>query len=82
MAELPRGVTLNAHHVHEVADEGPDEEANLRPYCTECHALVHWVRRTLGREDHVEAAPELPVSVQREAAEPRSIFQGRLPGVL
>jgi hypothetical protein len=49
--ELTDPVKLRAHHVHEVQDGGDDTDENRRVYCDDCHGLVHWVRRTLGRED-------------------------------
>jgi hypothetical protein len=49
--ELTDPVKLRAHHVHEVHQGGDDSDENRRVYCDDCHRLVHWVRRTLGRED-------------------------------
>lgn len=37
-----REVSLQIHH----ADEESDVEDLLRVYCSDCHQLVHWLRRT------------------------------------
>lgn len=47
--ELPPGQALQVHHVLEVvADEGGDEDANLRVYCSACHSMVNWTRTYFG----------------------------------
>jgi hypothetical protein len=51
--ELIAPAKLEAHHAHEAQSAGGDDDENRRVYCTDCHALVHWVRRSLGRE-HAE----------------------------
>lgn len=48
-SELYPPATLAAHHVVEVQHGGEDTDENRRVYCTDCHALIHWLRRTLGR---------------------------------
>jgi hypothetical protein len=53
--ELPHPQKLQVHHVLEVvADEGRDDDENLRVYCSACHALVNWVRTYFG---HYHPAP-------------------------
>lgn len=47
---LPKGVWMEAHHIVEHQDAGNDTVANLQPLCNECHALVHWRRRTVAGE--------------------------------
>lgn len=44
---LPEGTWMEAHHVIEHQDGGADTIANLHALCNECHALVHWRRRTV-----------------------------------
>jgi hypothetical protein len=52
--ELAKPNRLQAHHALEVvAHGGDDDDANRRVYCDDCHRLVHWVRRTLGRDHAV-----------------------------
>jgi hypothetical protein len=47
--ELPPGQALTVHHVLEVvADDGGDEDENLRVYCNACHSWVNWVRTYFG----------------------------------
>jgi hypothetical protein len=48
-SELHPPATLAAHHVVEVQHGGEDTDENRRVYCTDCHTLIHWLRRTLGR---------------------------------
>jgi hypothetical protein len=60
-SELSAPVKLEAHHAHEARHDGSDDEENRRVYCMDCHALVHWARRTLGRE-HAQLAGEWPKS--------------------
>lgn len=48
-ADLTPPATLTAHHAVEVQHGGTDDDTNRRVYCTDCHTLVHWLRRTLGR---------------------------------
>lgn len=43
---FPTGVWLEAHHVLEHQDGGSDHPSNLQALCNECHALVHWRRKT------------------------------------
>lgn len=47
--ELYPPAVLSAHHVVEVQHGGEDTHENGRVYCTDCHTLIHWLRRTLGR---------------------------------
>ena len=43
--ELPTPQQLDVHHVLEVAaDEGSDDEENLRVDRSACHAMVNWIR--------------------------------------
>ncbi len=51
--QLTEPCKLESHHAleHEVTQD--DANDNLRVYCTDCHSLVHWARRSLGRE-HAE----------------------------
>jgi hypothetical protein len=54
--ELPAPEQLTVHHVLEVAaDDGSDEEENLRVYCSACHAMVNWARTYFGHY-HPETA--------------------------
>jgi hypothetical protein len=47
------------HHVLEVAaDDGTDDEENLRVYCSACHFWVNWVR-TYFWHYHPEAQAEI-----------------------
>ena len=47
--ELPAPEKLEVHHVLEkAADDGSDEEENLRVYCNACHSLVNWLRTYFG----------------------------------
>ena len=48
-SELHPPARLNAHHAVEVQHGGEDDDENRRVYCTDCHSLIHWLRRTLGR---------------------------------
>jgi hypothetical protein len=52
-SELRDPVKLRAHHALEVQHGGDDSDENRRVYCDDCHSLVHWLRRTLGREHAV-----------------------------
>lgn len=63
-SELTPPVKLEAHHAHEAQHEGSDGDENRRVYCTDCHALVHWVRRSLGRD--LAGIAELPVVLGHE----------------
>ena len=47
---LPTNTWLEAHHILEHADGGTDHPTNLQPLCNECHALIHWRRRTTNGE--------------------------------
>lgn len=47
--ELTAPAKLEPHHAIEVAHGGTDDDENRRVYCTDCHSLIHWLRRTLGR---------------------------------
>jgi HNH endonuclease len=56
--ELPAADTLETHHVLEVAaDNGTDDPANLRRYCTACHSMVNWLRTYFGHYTTGHAAP-------------------------
>lgn len=47
--ELPQRESLEVHHVLEVGtDSGTDDLANLRVYCSACHAMVNWLRTYFG----------------------------------
>lgn len=47
--ELPPGQEHQVHHVLEVAaDDGGDEDKNLRVYCNACHSMVNWMRTYFG----------------------------------
>lgn len=55
--ELPKPEKLTVHHVLEVeADNGADDQENLRAYCTACHSLIHWARVYFGHY-HPEVVP-------------------------
>lgn len=45
--DLPENTWMEAHHVVEHQDGGADTPENLRPVCNECHALIHWRRKTV-----------------------------------
>jgi HNH endonuclease len=54
--DLPSSQELQVHHVEEVvADNGGDEDSNLRVYCSACHALVNWARTYFGHYHAVAA---------------------------
>lgn len=44
-AEVPKGESLEAHHVIPFDEDGPDTRENTWILCTGCHKLVEW-RRT------------------------------------
>jgi HNH endonuclease len=47
--DLPAPEQLEVHHVLEVAaDDGTDDQENLRVYCSACHAIVNWLRTYFG----------------------------------
>ena len=47
--DLPHPQKLEVHHVLEVAaDDGSDDPANLRVYCSACHSMVNWARTYFG----------------------------------
>ena len=55
--DLPSGQDLIVHHVLEVAaDDGGDEDANLRVYCNACHSMVNWMRTYFGHYHEVAEA--------------------------
>ena len=59
--EIPAPGRLEVHHVLEVAaDDGPDDPANLRVYCSACHAAVNWLRTYFG---HYGAAAQSDVEL-------------------
>jgi len=39
-------------------DDGGDEDANLRVYCSACHAMVNWARTYFGHYHEVAVATE------------------------
>lgn len=47
-AELPKGETIEGHHVKEHQDGGTDERSNIWGVCTSCHELIHHQRRHRG----------------------------------
>lgn len=56
--DLPPQQTLQVHHVLEVvADDGGDELANLRLYCSACHSMVNWMRTYFGHYHAVTVSP-------------------------
>lgn len=63
--ELPEPQQLQVHHVLEVvADDGTDDDGNLRVYCSACHAIVNWIRTYFGHyhppaSQHMDADVEL-----------------------
>lgn len=42
--DLPKGQSLDGHHVIEYQDGGTNERENVWVLCTACHKLVHWTR--------------------------------------
>jgi len=47
--ELPPKCVLTAHHVERYCENGSAEPDNIWIVCTDCHSLIEWARRTLGK---------------------------------
>lgn len=47
-SDLPKGQTLEAHHIIEVEEGGGDERGNVTIVCTPCHRLIHHQRTYIG----------------------------------
>ena len=43
--DLPKGQSMEAHHIIEFKDGGKSDRENIWIVCTGCHRLIHW-RRT------------------------------------
>jgi hypothetical protein len=46
-----------------VAPYGPDDQGNLRIYCSACHAIVNWIRTYFG---HYHVPASQPVDADAE----------------
>ncbi len=55
-SNLPKGVTLEGHHVIEYKDGGDSEKGNIWVICTACHKLIHWRRTYLNEVTKVAEA--------------------------